>query len=99
MTTERRITTIETTVTDHGRRITDHDGKLETVMAWKATIEESTRVNKKNTEALLQMAEVGENILVALHWVALAAKWVTTIAAAFGVFFVVFRWLGKKFGI
>lgn len=89
--TERRIAIIETTITEHSRRITDHDGKLETIMTWKIALDESTRVNKKNTEALLKMADVGENLLIALGWLGTASKWIVRVGLALGMMWAAFK--------
>jgi len=81
---EHRFTLIETTQADHGRRITDHDGKLQALLNWKDAIEESTEVNRK-------MVEVGENLLLALSWVGIAAKWIVAVGAALGAVWMAFK--------
>lgn len=81
---EKRLTVVETTVQEHGRRITDHDGKLQGILEWKAAIEESTEVNRK-------MVEVGENILLALQWVGIAAKWIIAVGGAIGAVWIAFK--------
>jgi hypothetical protein len=88
---EIRIKKIEMQASDHKRRLDDHDGlhanhttSIKAMLDWKASIEESTEVNKR-------MVEVGENILVALSWVGMAAKWIAAVGAACAAI-----WMGIK---
>lgn len=54
------------------------------MLEWKASIEESTEVNR-------EMVEVGKALLTALRWVAVGAKWIATIGAGAGAL-----WYGFK---
>lgn len=55
-----------------------------TMIEWKASIEESTEVNK-------EMVEVGRALLKALGWVAVGAKWIAYMSAGIGAV-----WYGFK---
>lgn len=75
---ERRVLKLETTISDHDRRITDADSKIEMVIAWKNAIEESTEVNR-------ELVEVGKALLKLLGWIKLASKWITSVGLACGI--------------
>lgn len=81
---EVRLKNLEAVTENHGRRITDHDTKLQSIIDWKASIEESTEVNRR-------MVEVGEALIEALGWAAKASKWTLQMAAFFGA-----CWYGFK---
>jgi len=81
---ERRIMKLELGFNDHDRRLNDHNDKLIAILDWKAAIEESTEVNRK-------MVEVGENILLALSWVSVGAKWITAVGSACAILWVTIK--------
>jgi hypothetical protein len=81
---EARLKNLEVTTEAHGRRITDHDGKLQAIIDWKSSIEESTEVNRR-------MIEVGEALIEVLGWAGKAAKWTLQIVAFLGA-----CWYGFK---
>lgn len=85
--TDPRIDKLEVTVAEHNRRITDTEGHVNQLHAWRDSIAEATEVNKR-------MVEVGEAIIDALGWLGKAAKWIAQIGAAIGVVYA-----GIKFGI
>ncbi len=75
---EKRFVGLERDVINLGRRISDNENSINAVLAWKASIEESTEVNK-------EMVEVGKAILKALGWVNAAARWIIAIGGAVAV--------------
>lgn len=84
---EKRVVLLEKTVETYGRRLTDHEDKIQLVLDWKNSIQESTEVNRR-------MVEVGEGILAALSWVGSGARWIVSIGAALGAIWVFIKTLG-----
>lgn len=65
-------------------RLTKVEEHTIAMMAWRASIEESTEVNK-------EMVDIGKALLRALSWVAVMSKWITAVSAA-----IAFLWIGIK---
>lgn len=88
---ERRLKNVETILANYGRRHDDCEKERATlrttvqeILTWKATIQESTEVNR-------EMIEVARSILKALSWVGTAAKWVTRVGVALGMLWGAFK--------
>ncbi len=84
---EKRVLVLEKTVENYGRRLTDHEDKIQLVLDWKNSIQESTEVNRR-------MVEVGEGILAALSWVGIGARWIMSIGGALTAVWLFVKHLG-----